>query len=391
MTSPLALSSSAEVASFLMFRMRNLIANLVTTETAAKLLSRCRGALDVLVEDPESGILYCEKLLVDEPYAAAPLAFVAVGHGGHAADSILLRVLAGSESDVFDSAMHGLSLANASCLPYHVACEHPLADFAMRAFRRTAFGSQLGNIAARSESHGRAQQHLISAAARVGGSLAAQLARLGCNDQSPEVRKASLWAAARMGCAWLLDFCRTRISEKHDPEAIHMLGMIGSDADAEAVRGCVRRGLQPEAAVAALARLGRPEDAAFLLELLDHPPLAESAAHALRRMFAIEIPRGLPRQPPPGLSEEELDVWDTTGPIDFGALRSWWMSARHRYQFGARYQWNTLVSVDPLGPAFDSLPTCVQHDLYLRERFHNHDRTPDWELETWPWLRRSYA
>lgn len=389
MISANALSAATEAATWFMFQLRGRLPAFEQRESSVQLAGRCRGALDTLLIAPTDGLLACDRLLGEEPYAAAPLALVAVEAGGPAAESSLLRVLAASDPDIFDSAIHGLCLASATCLSDRVASEHPLADFVMRAFHRTASAAQLANVVSIAAARMAGRRHLIAAAGRVGGSVAANLAREGCHDESPEVRQASLRAAARMGCPRLLDLCRARTSDKCDPEAVHMLGVIGGDEDADTLRTYVARGLQPESAVTSLGRLGRPEDVPLLLDLLEAPPFAEPAAHALRRMFAIEIPRGLPRQPPPGLSEEELDVWDTTGPVEAEILRAWWTSVRHRYDLGTRYQWNTPISSDPLGPAFDSLPTCVQHDLYLRERFLQHDSTPDWELETWPWRRRS--
>jgi hypothetical protein len=383
--------AAAEVASWLLPLVGGFAEELRPAESASSIAVRGRGAIDLLLRSGIEAIRVCERAVLDEPHVAAPLALVAIDLAERCDPKHLVAVLASDCPETYTSAMLGARLAAATTLPHCVAKQFPLADLAMRAHHRTASQPLLVSVLSNSRTDLDGQLRLVAAASRIGGPIADSLVKLGCDHSRPEIRRNSLRAGARMGASWLLTLCRDRMLECGDAEATAMLGTLGNDDDAAMLRACVDRHQEPQAAVTALARLGRPEDAVFLLELLDHPPLAEPAAQALHRMFAIEIPRGLPREPPPGLTEEELDVWDTTGPIEIAAIRSWWMSARHRYQFGARYQWNTLVSVDPLGPAFDSLPTCVQHDLYLRERLLNHDRTPDWELETWPWLRRSYA
>ena len=384
MTSPQVLAAAAETVSWLLYDIRLQAGRLIARDAERATANRCRAALRVLRHAEVEALRACESLLADEPFAAAAVSLVAVDLAGSASERALSRVLGTADPVVLDSAIFGLRFATTPSLPDHTARVHPLADCVTRAFHRTASASQLASLATIAPAREEERCHLVLAAGRVGGSIAESLARAGCDDASSEVRRTSLRAAARLGCPWLLDLCRSRSARGSDPEATIMLGVIGDHQDAESLRECVASDCQRESAVVALGRLGRSEDIPLLIDLLNDPSLAEIAVHALRRVVGIEIPRGLPRDPPPDLSDEALDVWDTTGQVDTRSVRTWWQSARHRYEPGVRYQWDRPVSIDPLGATFDALPTCVRQDLYLRERLLHYGRTPDWELEGWP-------
>lgn len=128
----------------------------------------------------------------------------------------------------------------------------------------------------------------------------------------------------------------------------------------------------------------------FLLDLMVLAELAEAAASAFWRITGQEVPRGPAPEPPPGLTEDELDLWEPQPPVDLPRARDWWKSNAARFDPAKRYQTGLNVSDNPLGPVFDQLPLAIRYDAYLRERALT-PGTPDWELETWTWKQRDPA
>lgn len=137
-----------------------------------------------------------------------------------------------------------------------------------------------------------------------------------------------------------------------------------------------------------LGRLGLPASVPFLLDLMATTELTEPAAAATSwRITGQEVPRGPAPEPPPGLTEDELDLWEPKPPVDALRARDWWKANAARFDPAKRYQAGLCVSDDPLGPFFATSPLAIRYDFYLRERALT-PGTPDWKLETWTWNQR---
>src|SRR5262249_31258064 len=134
-------------------------------------------------------------------------------------------------------------------------------------------------------------------------------------------------------------------------------------------------------------RLGFVGTMSTLLYLLEEPELGETAASAIARIVGEDLPRGIPPEPPPDMSDDDLDEWEPVAPVDAPRAREWWVARAPQFDPKKRYQAGLCVSDDPLGLVFDQLPLAVRRDIYLRQRALVPD-TPDWELETWAWQQQ---
>ncbi len=289
---------------------------------------------------------------------------------------------------------------------------------------------------------------LAEAGGRMRGAWKATHLKQFLGHASPRVREAALRASARCGLPELPAFCREATLNSAPLEAIEFLGVVGFPEDLSRLQRAAQSAaaaLQPErgsssrssrgneaqtssespgqvrdqslltsaatvsqvgsgpqspsgqetralevgkAALNGLGRLGLPAAVPFLLEFLSHPELADSAAAAIERITGQEVPRGAPPEPPPGLTEDELDLWEPKPPVDAPRARDWWRASAAHFDPAKRYQTGLCVSDTPLGPVFDQLPLAIRYDVYLRERALT-PGTPDWELETWTWRQRN--
>ena len=205
---------------------------------------------------------------------------------------------------------------------------------------------------------------------------------------SSRVREAALRASARSGLRELRAFCREATERGGAAEAVEFLGVVGSIDDLARLRRVVANPGLAKAVVGGLGRLGLPAGVPVLLDCLNSPDLVEPAAAAIQRITGLEVPRGALPEPPPELTEDELDFWEPVAPVDVSATREWWQANASRFDPEKRWQFGLCVSDDPLGAVFDQLPLCVRYDVYLRERALT-PGTPDWELETWSWKQKN--
>ncbi|MFO0828487.1 MAG: hypothetical protein U0572_10110 [Phycisphaerales bacterium] len=228
---------------------------------------------------------------------------------------------------------------------------------------------------------------LAEAGGRMRGAWNATHLKQFLGHASPRVREAALRASARCRCTELLEVCQHAARRSAPIEAVQFLGVVGSPEDSQLLQHAVSNRATAEAGLAGLGRLGLGENVPFLLRVLADPDRAEPAAAAIRRITGLELPRGASPPPPPSLTEEELDVWDPVRPLRLPQIHAWWAANSNRFDPRKRYQMGLCVSDDPLGPVFDQLPLAIRYDVYLRERALT-PGTPDWELETWPWMQR---
>jgi uncharacterized protein (TIGR02270 family) len=208
--------------------------------------------------------------------------------------------------------------------------------------------------------------------------------------ESLRVREAALRASARCGLPQLPTICREVVSQMNpkEIETIGFLGVVGSPDDLALLRRAVSDPLTATAGLAAIGRLGLPAGVPMLLEFLTTPETADCAAAAIERITGQQVPRGDPLNPPSDLTEDELDLWEPTAPVDVPRTNDWWKSNAARFDPNKRWQAGLCVSDDPLGSVFDQLPLGIRYDVYLRQRALV-PGTPDWELETWTWNQRN--
>jgi hypothetical protein len=206
----------------------------------------------------------------------------------------------------------------------------------------------------------------------------------------PRVREAALRASARCGLPELPAFCREAAGRMGagDLEAIEYLGVVGEMSDLDLLWGAAWNPVTAKAALRGLGRLGLRRGVRYLMEFLSDPELAQCAATAIKRITGQDVPRGPMPEPPPELTEDELDLWEPEAPPDVDAMYGWWQVNAERFDRNKRWQWGLCVSDDPLGEVFDQLPLAIRYDVYLRERALT-PGTPDWELETWTWRQKN--
>jgi len=231
---------------------------------------------------------------------------------------------------------------------------------------------------------------LAEAGGRMRGAWNATHLKQFLGHASPRVREAALRASARCGLPELPAFCREAASQLEPAEAIEFLGVVGSPEDLSRLQRAVSNPAVAKAAVAGLGRLGLPASVPFLLDLMESAEQAEPAAAALWRITGQKVPRGPALEPLPGLSEDDLDLWEPQPAVDAPRARDWWKANAARFDPTKRWQVGRNVSDAPLGPVFDQLPLAIRYDVYLRERALT-PGTPDWELETWTWKQKSPA
>lgn len=301
--------------------------------------------------------------------------------------------------DIRKAAWWGLRLASFRYVEPHLRAllGKPKWDFAsaaaldILAFHRLPVQVELGALP---DEEGDEIACLIAeAGGRIPGAWNATRLKQFLGHASSRVREAALRASARCGLSELPAVCREAISRLEPVEAIECLGVVGSPEDIRRLQRTVTDSpvANPpvaKAAVDGMGRLGLPACVPFLLDLMDSPELAESAATAFWRITGQEAARGPAQERPPGLTEDELDLWEPHPPVDVSRTRDWWKSNDTRFDPAKRYQIGLNVTDNPLGSVFDQLPLGIRYDVYLRERALT-PGTPDWELETWPWMQKS--
>jgi hypothetical protein len=136
------------------------------------------------------------------------------------------------------------------------------------------------------------------------------------------------------------------------------------------------------AAMAGIGKLGAISAIPALLDAMSDDKLTHAAGRVFARITgATNIGAADPIPPPEGLTEDEIDLWDTSLPPDPAKARAWWEKEKGRFTIEGRWQAGRDVSKTPLGEHFNSLPLETRLDLYLGVRARDPQRTPDRELE----------
>jgi hypothetical protein len=392
---PAVLSEHVANAAQLLAMLRGVRDARVTPDAVTAWAMRCDANLDGLRVAGAAGLAAAHDAVGDEPDAAAVLALL-LAEWAPAEPSLAraaVALLHDDAPDIRHAAWWGLRLA-----PVH-SLEPQLGEIAERgtwtaaraaaldllAFHRRPVGTPIPEPP--DEEGDEIAWLLAEAGGRTPGAwTASHLARYLAHD-SPRVREAALRASARCGLPEVVPVCRAAVEGSCCPEAVSFLGVVGGESDLPILQRAATEPAVATAAVEALGRLGIAAALPSLLYFLDVPALAESAVGAIARITGQEVPRD-EAPPPPGLTDDELDLWESDPPVDVAGERRWWQAHARHFDPARRYQYGLCVSDDPLGAVFDQLPMNARCDVYLRHRALVLG-TPDWELETWPWRQRN--
>jgi hypothetical protein len=367
---------------------RNLFANLSL---------RCEANLDALRIGGQAAVEMVQASIEDDAEVASVLALLLAERVDGQPEGVAQAVslLQHEKPEIRQAAWWGLRLASPRNLEKHLRSLHgkPKLDFAFAAaldilaFHRLPAQADLGDLAGGQEDE--IAWLLVEAGGRMRGAWNVIQLKQFLGHAAKRVREAALRASARCGVPELLKSCREATSQVNPAalESISFLGVIGSHDDLPLLLRATSNPAAAIAAVGGLGRLGLAASVPSLLDFLEIPELTEYAAAAMKRITGQTLPRGAPPKPPANLSEEELDLWEPTPPVDMPRARDWWKANASQFDANKRWQAGLCVSDDPLGPVFDQLPLGIRYDVYLRQRALVPD-APDWELETWTWKQR---
>lgn len=196
----------------------------------------------------------------------------------------------------------------------------------------------------------------------------------------PTVRRAALLAAAHTGQPQLADLCRAAATRPTDPdpEALHLLGVLGDPADEALLRGALARPELARTAVAALGALGRVTAVPLLLELSRDKALGVLAAFAYQRLTGARDVFGSKPWPPPPVAEGEDEVEDL--PPAPEQIAADWRRREPKLAKDRSWQFGQELGPSGLPAGFDTLPLHARRDVYLRYRARR-VTVPDLELE----------
>jgi len=206
----------------------------------------------------------------------------------------------------------------------------------------------------------------------------------------PEVRRAALMTAARLGVQGIQRHCRGASSRDADPdtETIFMLGILGDPADLPLLQGLTKRPDVAPVAVGALGAMGRVQAIPLLLELMADDRLGVPATASYKRITGAHDVEGEKPFPPPAVAEGD-DEEETLPPDPEKAKADW---RKREKTMTPDFAWQAGVPISPEAfPAADlrfSLET--RRDLFLRLKARAGASIPDLELEA-PALRQLSA
>jgi uncharacterized protein (TIGR02270 family) len=197
----------------------------------------------------------------------------------------------------------------------------------------------------------------------------------------PEVRRAGLEAAARLGVPGLVRHCRAAATREADPdpEAVYFLGVLGEREDLGLLEALLDHPGMAPFAVAALGAMGRVEGIPILLGLMEDEALAVPATSAYKRITGAGDVEGEAPFPPPEVPEGEDEPEDL--PPDSEKARADWENRKG--SMGPEVPWQMGIAVPPeqFPQDRDTLTLEARKDLYLRLRARGGSAVPDLELE----------
>lgn len=369
-----------------------------SVDSFGNLCRRCEANLDALRIAGDTAIGLAEVAVPDDSQVASVVSLLMADCANERCESSekWVDLFHHEVPEIRQSAWWGLRLAGSRHVEPHLRAlfGKPKWDFAsaaaldILAFHRLPVQVELGALP--DEEGDEIAWLLAEAGGRIPGAWTLTHLQQFLGHSSQRVREAALRASARSGLLGLREVCRQAASLLKSSEAISFLGVVGSREDLQLLQSAVNTPAVAESALAGLGRLGFSGSIPFLLEAMESPALAELAAGAFWRITGQKVERGPAPEPPPGLTEDELDFWEPQPPIDQVRTREWWIANALRFDSAKRYQVGFNVTDDPLGPVFDQLPLGIRYDVFLRERALT-SGTPDWELETWTWKQRNPA
>jgi len=197
----------------------------------------------------------------------------------------------------------------------------------------------------------------------------------------PEVRRAGLEAAARLGVPGLVRHCRAAAAREvdPDPEAVRFLGVLGEREDLGLLESLLAHPEMAPFAVAALGAMGRVEGIPILLGLMEDEALAVPATSAYKRITGAGDVEGEAPFPPPEVPEGEDESEEL--PPDPEKARGDW--EKRKGSMGAEVSWQMGMAVpsDSFSQDRGILTLEARRDLFLRFRAGGGSTVPDLELE----------
>ena len=289
---------------------------------------------------------------------------IRIGLRHHAIEAVepALRTLAGGDADVARAcaldvlAFHRRDpVAGAEALVTH---EDPLV-------RRLAIGS-LG---------------------RWGGAWSGPQLEAALADDESEVRQEALAAAARTGLPELLPICRAATAV---PEALAFLGLLDGAAAVPTLEALLGDDSLASGALAGLGATGSTAALPPLLDALDDVARIHAAGLAFIRITGqSEIRPNAPVDPPEGLEEIEIDLWDPHPEVDPTKARVWWTENDAKLDASRRWQFGLDVSDGLESPHVDALTLEARRGVHLAARWNDPRQAPDLELEQAVYLQRA--
>jgi len=206
----------------------------------------------------------------------------------------------------------------------------------------------------------------------------------------PEVRRAALMTAARLGVQGIQRHCRGASTREADPdtETILMLGILGDPADLPLLQGLAKRPDVAPVAVGALGAMGRVQAIPLLLELMADDRLGVPATASYKRITGAHDVEAEKPFPPPEVAEGE-DEEEALPPDPEKAKADW---RKREKTMTPDFAWQAGVPISPEAfPAADlRLSLETRRDLFLRLRARARASILDFELEA-PALRQLSA
>lgn len=220
----------------------------------------------------------------------------------------------------------------------------------------------------------------FGAAGRLGEVYPKEIAS-GVEAPNPEVRRAALEAAARLGVSGLIRHCRAAAVREPDPdpEAVYFLGVLGETEDLGLLESLLPNADLAPVAVAALGALGMVEGIPLLLELMADDALGVPATQAYKRVTGAGDVEGEKPYPPPEVPDGEDEPEGL--PPDPEKARADWEERQGSMGPGVQWQMGIAIPPDRFPLEEADLTLLVRRDIYLRQRARFGAAIPDLELE----------
>lgn len=341
----------------------------------ARLERRMEGHRDGLLVAGDDLPALLEEDLAGDTDGAFAAAFTLLSAGRPAFGDLVLEVLARAGEEAAAGLGEGLALGAAGPLVPRLEVLAALGDepAAVAAAGALGFHSQV-------ELRPRVRDRLLfggsdalrrrawRALAWLPGDVPRELYERGLADPDAGVRAAAREAAAWARQDWLLPHCRDAIRSHGDGHALALLAALGDPSDAAFVLAETGKS-PPPARVAVLGTLGHPSGAEMLAGLMESadPAVAAAAGSAFEKITGVDVGSGARRSvgAEDGFDAEFAEEVELPDPR---LAREHWAKERERYRRGTRWCRGLDVSAGLPGGALARLDLESRWEACLRER-----------------------